>query len=135
MKKIVFLFSLILVGCSNNGKSGEKYGEIISLTNKSSIQSILEQPEENKGKEFLISGEMTNVCQKKGCWMTIKDLDNTEIFVRFKDYGFFMPKDGFGRKVLAQGIYSNSIETQTNDAGEEIEVLSHLFTASGVILD
>jgi hypothetical protein len=46
-----------------------------------------------------------------------------------------MPKDGFGRKVLAQGIYSNSIDKQTNDAGEEIEVLSHSFTASGVILN
>jgi len=107
----------------------------ITLENQSTIQSILLYSEENRGKEFLISGEITNVCQKKGCWMTIKDVDDSEILIRFKDYGFFMPKDGFGRKVLAQGIYSNSIDKQTNDAGEEIEELSHSFTASGVILN
>ena len=67
--------------------------------------------------------------------MSVKDDDNAEIFVRFKDYGFFMPKDGFGRKVLAQGIYSNSFEKSKDENGNDIELLSHLFTASGVVLD
>ncbi len=125
----------MIIGCSTSDVEGEIFGDKITLENQSTIQSILLYSEESKGKEFLISGEITNVCQKKGCWMTIKDVDDSEILIRFKDYGFFMPKDGFGRKVLAQGIYSNSIDKQTNDAGEEIEVLSHSFTASGVILN
>src|SRR5690606_38622508 len=29
-----------------------------------------------------------DVCKKKGCWMKMELADNSESFVRFKDYGF-----------------------------------------------
>ncbi|MBC8311617.1 MAG: DUF4920 domain-containing protein [Candidatus Marinimicrobia bacterium] len=136
MKYKLLLCSLfVFVGCTNDGMKGEKYGDKITLNSITSLKSILQQPEDNKGKEFLISGTMINVCQKKGCWMSVKDEDDFEIFVRFKDYGFFMPKDGFGRKVRAQGIYSNSFEKSKDENGKEVELLAHLFTASGVVLD
>lgn len=50
-------------------------------------------------------GDVNKVCQKKGCWMTIKPLENEEpVFtVRFKDYGFFVPKDISGNQVVVQG--------------------------------
>jgi hypothetical protein len=129
------MLSIFLIGCSSSEMNGEKYGDQITLKAKTSLTTILKNPDKNKGKEFLISGTMTNVCQKKGCWMSVKDEDNSEILVRFKDYGFFMPKDGFGRKVLAQGIYSNSIEKSKDENRNELSSLSHLFTANGVILD
>jgi hypothetical protein len=128
--RILSFIILMFLGCSSDGIKGEKFGEEVNFSlEKTSLKNILADVEANKGKEFLISGTLTDVCQKKGCWMTVKDeLDDTDIFVRFKDYGFFMPKDGFGRKVIAQGIYSNSIDEETNE-------LAHLFTASGVILE
>ena len=100
----IFIFS----SCSKDGIAGDKYGSAIAMKNQTSIQEVLSAPDENMGKEFLISGNITKVCQKKGCWMTIME-DSTEIYIRFKDYGFFMPKDGFGRKAYAQGIYSNTL--------------------------
>lgn len=128
--RLISFIILVFIGCSTDGVKGEKFGDEVNFSlEKTSLSNILSTPEENKGKEFLISGTLTDVCQKKGCWMTVKDeSDEIDIFVRFKDYGFFMPKDGHGRKVIAQGIYSNSIDEETNE-------LSHLFTASGVILN
>jgi len=45
------------------------------------------------------------VCQVKGCWMTLNNglAGGPEIMVRFKDYGFFVPKDIGGRKVVVEG--------------------------------
>ncbi len=124
---------LLLSGCSNQGSNQDKYGDPITFTDKTSIQSILDNPQKNKGEEFLIAGTITNVCQKKGCWMTIAE-DSVEMFIRFKDYGFFMPKDGFGLSAQCQGIYSNEAVVEKNERGEEVETISHVFTASGVIL-
>ena len=51
-----------------------------------------------------ISGEIINVCPKKGCWMNVK-VDTDTVFVKFKDYGFFVPKTGIeGKQILMSGM-------------------------------
>jgi hypothetical protein len=47
---------------------------------------------------------VTDVCQAKGCWMKLKLKDGNETMVRFKDYGFFVPKDIAGKEVVVSGI-------------------------------
>ena len=51
-----------------------------------------------------LRGTVNEVCQAKGCWMTIATADDEEIMVKFKDYGFFMPKDISGREVVMNGM-------------------------------
>ncbi len=36
---------------------------------------------------------VTEVCKAKGCWMKLQMEDGSKVMVKFKDYGFFMPKD------------------------------------------
>lgn len=56
------------------------------------LAAVLEHPEEYDGKVVRIEGKVDQVCQKKGCWMILRDGDaNTR--VTFKDYGFFVPLD------------------------------------------
>ena len=43
--------------------------------------------------EVKFKSEINEVCQKKGCWMTLDLADDKEAFVKFKDYGFFVPKN------------------------------------------
>ncbi|MEM9528245.1 MAG: DUF4920 domain-containing protein [Bacteroidota bacterium] len=50
-----------------------------------------------------LSGTVNDVCQAKGCWMTIATGSEAEMMVKFKDYGFFMPKDISGREVVMNG--------------------------------
>ena len=49
-------------------------------------------------------GTVNEVCQAKGCWMTIAAGDDREMMVKFKDYGFFVPKDISGREVIMNGM-------------------------------
>ena len=57
-----------------------------------------------------ISGEIIDVCPKKGCWMNVK-VDSDTVFVKFKDYGFFVPKSGIeGKQILMSGkIFQDTI--------------------------
>lgn len=49
------------------------------------------------------SSTVNNVCQKKGCWMKV-NLGEKESMVRFKDYGFFVPKNIVGQQAIIEGI-------------------------------
>ncbi len=51
-----------------------------------------------------LRGTVNEVCQAKGCWMTIAAGTDAEMMVKFKDYGFFMPKDISGREVIMHGM-------------------------------
>ncbi|WP_299531409.1 DUF4920 domain-containing protein [Ulvibacterium sp.] len=46
---------------------------------------------------------VTDVCKVKGCWMKLRLRENSETMVRFKDYGFFVPKDIIGKEVVVSG--------------------------------
>ena len=50
-----------------------------------------------------VAGEVDAACQMKGCWMTMKLPDGSDMRVRFKDYGFFVPKDCAGKTAVMQG--------------------------------
>ena len=47
--------------------------------------------------------EVAEVCQSKGCWMRVNLPNEETVMVRFKDYGFFVPKDISGQKVVVEG--------------------------------
>lgn len=51
-----------------------------------------------------LRGTITEVCQAKGCWMKVDLEDDREVFVRFKDYAFFVPTDVAGKTVLLNGV-------------------------------
>ena len=60
-----------------------------------------------------ISGQIIDVCPKKGCWMNVK-IDQDTIFVKFRDYAFFVPKSGIqGKKVFMSGdIFRDTISIE-----------------------
>lgn len=94
-----------------------------------------------------LKATVKSVCQNKGCWMRL-DLGEAESMVKFKDYGFFVPKDIAGREVIVQGkafIEETSVEDLKHlaeDAGktkEEIAAItkpekSFAFISEGVLL-
>jgi hypothetical protein len=116
----------LLVGCSAQPEAlpqGDDFGAGLTLVRPTPLAEIMRDPARFAGETLLIHGQVTEVCQKKGCWAVIRDGDE-HVRVRFKDYGFFLPKDCVGAKAYAQG--SVSIET---DSAREV-----IFTAAGVRL-
>ena len=90
-----------------------------------------------------------SVCKKKGCWMKV-DLGKGEeqSFVRFKDYGFFMPLDGEKSDVIVHGkafvseISVDKLRHYAEDAGKSKEEIAKItkpqlqynFEADGVFV-
>ena len=79
-----------------------------------------------EGQTLRVTGMVSGTCKKKGCWMDVAGGDGSgRVFVRFQDYGFFVPKEGAeGRKVVFEGVVSEkefSIEETKHyleDAGD-----------------
>jgi len=94
------------------------------------------------------SATISEVCQKKGCWMDV-DLGNGDLMtVRFKDYAFFMPKDASGKTAVMDGYCNRTIESvdwlkhKAEDAGKPQSYIDSIvapdttyeFMANGVII-
>lgn len=107
--------------------------------------------EEIKGKDSLkikLDVPIVEACKVKGCWMNV-DLGNGQtMMVRFKDYGFFVPKDCGGKKAIIEGyaytevVSVDMLKHYAKDAGKskkEINAITQpetrlTFTADGVII-
>ena len=53
--------------------------------------------------DVTLKGTVEAVCQAKGCWMTMKMPDGQDMRIKFKDYGFFVPKDIVGKTAIIKG--------------------------------
>lgn len=95
-----------------------------------------------------MTGKIKEVCQAKGCWMNVALDSGDEVFVRFKDYGFFVPKDAVDKTVYMNGLAfleEMSVEDQKHyakDSGASEEEIAKItepahilrFEADGVLI-
>lgn len=156
MKKINFIVALLAItvmfACQTQGKvtKGSDLGQTFGANfNPSSIVTFTELGDKVNAPDSLqvtVKGVVNEVCQAKGCWMTIQGDDG--MMVRFKDYGFFMPKDISGREVIMNGkaYYRTTpvseLQHYAEDAGKSKEEIAAItepryelsFLADGVIL-
>ena len=66
MKKLLSLALILLFASAiMYAKETKKYGENISLKEKTSISKILENPEVFVGKKVLVEGTVVGVCKKE----------------------------------------------------------------------
>jgi hypothetical protein len=107
VRSTVLLLAVFVIACQQSGeKNGvQKFGGEITLSDPVSLAAVYESPEKYEGQEILLTGQITQVCQTRGCWMKLSD-GQRELIVRFKDYGFFVPKDAASSKVIIQGIFT-----------------------------
>ena len=81
---------------------------------------------------------VTDVCKAKGCWMKLQVGNGQETMVRFKDYGFFVPKDIVGKEVIVNGrafVETMSVEDQRHyakDAGQSDDDVARITTPKNV---
>ena len=79
------------------------YGEKIDAKGAQSLDQVISELASTEEVETKIKGTVVSVCKKKGCWMNVQSETGEEIFVKFKDYGFFMPLECEGQEVVMRG--------------------------------
>ncbi len=126
------------------------FGEKIDQKGVISYEDMLSQFGESDSLRTKVMGTVEGVCQAKGCWMNIvsDSPDKPSMFVKFKDYGFFMPKDISGKKVIMEGYAFKEVTSvdelrhyaeDEKKSKEEIAAITEpkeelKFMASGVLL-
>jgi hypothetical protein len=165
MKNLLYVFAmaLLMVSCNDSKKNETASTEAdvqevayLSFGDKIDDKGVLSSTEIQEKYKSLKQGdsvavkfksEVNSVCQSKGCWMRM-DMGEEEAMVKFKDYGFFMPKDIAGQEVIVEGfafVEEVSVEEQRHyaeDAGKTPEEIAAItdpqrtlsFTSSGVLI-
>ena len=165
MKRITLLILSILVLNSCKNKSTNKadakleeenieyasFGKAIIADDAIAASSMAThyktmQPGDSINSKMI--AKVKEVCQAKGCWMILNTGDGSEVMVKFKDYGFFVPKDISGKEVIVNGqayVKEDSVDEQRHyaeDAGKLAEEIAKItepkrtysFEADGVLV-
>lgn len=162
MKKtiLIAMIGCSLIACKKEEKKEiasvetEKFaffGDSISADGAISKEELLakfETLKEGDTIEVKFRSEIKDVCQKKGCWMNMSLTEDKNTFVRFKDYGFFMPLNAAGSEAIVNGKAFISVETvdelkhYAKDAGKSQAAIdsitepkvSYSFLSNGVLI-
>ena len=150
--KFYILTTLILsISFLSFGQSKENldtYGQSFDAAEINDYKNEKESLLNNSKDKIKIEGEILSTCPMKGCWMRMSvELDT--ILVRFKDYGFFVPKSGAeGKSAIVNGNISvdtlsvAQLKHYAEDAGKSKKEISFItqpeitisFLADGVII-
>jgi hypothetical protein len=110
-----FCAVVLLSGCAqktsssanaNVPKDGKHFGTLVTADKAVAYDKMLDKMGNKDSVSMKVVGKVKEVCQKKGCWMTlVSDKPGyPETRVTFKDYAFFMPKDLSGKRVVVDGF-------------------------------
>lgn len=90
-------------------------GAPFTQTESISIDDVAKDPTAYAGKTVLVTGKVSTVCTKKGCWFVLGGTDKLATArVTMKDYGFFAPLDSGGHAAKVEG----QVEAKTLDEAE-----------------
>jgi hypothetical protein len=95
------------------------------------------------------TSKVNSVCKKKGCWMRMQLPKGKESFVRFEDYGFFVPLNADNTTAIVNGkaylevVSIDELKHYAKDGGksqQEIDKIkepevTYAFLADGVLLE
>jgi len=158
----LLLIGLLLFSCKNEDKketetetkqevSYASFGKEIVADDAVTASSMAKHYKTMKAGDSINSkmvGKVNEVCQAKGCWMKVDLEDGNQVMVKFKDYGFFMPKNIAGEQVILNGkafvseVPVEELRHYAEDAGKSAEEIAAIteskktysFEADGVLL-
>ena len=91
-----------------SGDEGRHFGEAFTDAKLVRFADIMSAAAMYKDKAIKVEGNISEVCQKEGCWLVMTDGERT-MRVKMKGHSFAVPKDAAGKKVVVEGM----VETQT----------------------
>ena len=130
--KILVVIILSITVLFALGDDRDKYGKEITLKEKTSISSILINPEDFLDKTVLVEGEVLDVCSMMGCWIELKaEVEGEKIKVKVKDGEIVFPQEAKVEMALVEGtVYKIELtqeeaidyyKHQAEERGEEFD--------------
>lgn len=127
------------------------YGATISPENtltKSEIAEKYASLAEGDTAVVKFQAPVDAVCASKGCWMRLDIAGEEQVFVKFKDYGFFVPTDTDGGEAIVEGkayleeVSVDELRHMAKDGGKSEDEIAAItepqrelrFMADGVLL-
>ena len=130
--------------------AGQVYGAPVTPAGAVPVRALTTvlPPGQDSARVKLV-GEVGAVCQAKGCWLTLQTAAGAPMRVRFKDYGFFVPKDLAGKTAVVDGwvhralVPAAELRHYAQDAGRPAAevaaitapVAQYTFVADGVLVE
>lgn len=144
----LIVFAAFIVSGQEYQKETGSFGKNISKEGAVSAKLLPQKIGSDGTIDIKLQGTINEVCQAKGCWMTIDLGDGKQLRVKFKDYGFFVPKNSAGKTAIMQGVAQketisvDELKHLAKDAGkseDEINAINEpqeelTFIAEGVII-
>ncbi|MBL7886879.1 MAG: DUF4920 domain-containing protein [Flavobacterium sp.] len=117
MKKISLVVLLLTLVVFSSQAQSKKSGAInvndyASFGGKFQPKKVLNEKQMLKKYKSLKKGDtivvqfksnIKEVCKKKGCWMQMDLSEGNKSFVKFKDYGFFVPLNADNSEAILNG--------------------------------
>jgi hypothetical protein len=141
MKLNLLLIALVLAGTVTLAQSkitpaapGVTYGKTVTAEKAIAIPALNAALSNDSVYTGKVSGEVVEVCKKKGCFMKLKQADGSPIMVQFTDYAFFMPQNIVGKQVVVEGVAKVNETTVAQlrhyaaDAGKSKEEIAGIVT-------
>lgn len=164
--KVLLLIAFVLLGFNANAQQTAKKSKKIVVLNandyalfgdKFELSKILTKEQMLKKYKSLKKGDsikvkfqssIKEVCKKKGCWMQMDLGNDNQSFVRFKDYGFFVPLNADNSEAVISGVAFvdvvsvDELRHYAKDGGKsQAEInkitkpeVTYAFTATGVYI-
>ncbi len=148
MRKYLTLSAILMLPILTVMAQDAKFGTEINETDALQPTEFIQEMDGKIEQEIKLTAQVNEVCQMKGCWMTL-DLENgEEVMVRFKDYASFVPKDASGKIAVVEGrAYLDEVSVETlrhyaEDAGKSQDEINAItepetrlsFVADGVLI-
>ncbi|MDD9891034.1 MAG: DUF4920 domain-containing protein [Gammaproteobacteria bacterium] len=115
MKKLVALIFCLWTGIIISANADDSFsidqtfgGEVPAAGEAVTLKQAIANLEQGEEGFVKIKGQVTEVCQAKGCWMILVDGD-TYARVTFEDYGFFVPIETSMQRSVIYGQLSEHV--------------------------
>ena len=140
-KYIITYFALFIICCNKEPTELELinktnpegiYGEKFSNQDSYSISEILNFSDNYLNKDVIVSGEISEVCPMRGCWIEVIDKDNSlSLRAKVTDGEIVFPLSAKGRTVTVKGVFTKLDLSKDQALNWKI----HLAEERGIILD
>lgn len=103
------------------------------------LAGVLQNPDGHLEGKKVFTGQITQVCQKKGCWMVLTD---GEVFARvdFNNHAFLIPKDARGKasvygQLVKKTLTKEQIEHYQSEGATGLKSVSYELVADAVLIE